>query len=203
MASSAIYRYFASRDDLLTALIIEAYNDLGQMVEDADERVANRQDLAARWLAICRALRDWALANPHQWALIYGTPIQNYSAPEDTIGAATRATGRMMSLLIEASTDGASDRTVRNEVGLRSEVGLLSPMLYETVWGAAPNLREEQVVEGVGAWAQVIGLVTLELFGHLNNVIADRDGSFTQLVVGMGDRLGVRAPSNSYVAVEE
>ena len=38
MVSSAIYRYFPSRDDLLTALILDAYNALGAAVEAAEAR---------------------------------------------------------------------------------------------------------------------------------------------------------------------
>src|SRR5690349_16296680 len=60
MVSSAVYRYFPSRDDLLTALIIESYDELGGSVEAADAAVADRDDLAARFLAVCHAIHDWA-----------------------------------------------------------------------------------------------------------------------------------------------
>src|SRR5215467_9079408 len=71
MASSAVYRYVASRDDLLTRLIIDAYNSLGSAAESAESPV-DRADLAGRWSAVCHAARSWALANPNEWALIYG-----------------------------------------------------------------------------------------------------------------------------------
>jgi AcrR family transcriptional regulator len=76
MASSAIYRYFASRDELLTALIIDAYDALASAAEAA----ASRADLPGRWLAACHAVRAWALANPHEYALIYGSPVPGYHA---------------------------------------------------------------------------------------------------------------------------
>ena len=37
MVSSGIYRYFKSRDELLTALIVDAYEAIGSAVEAADE----------------------------------------------------------------------------------------------------------------------------------------------------------------------
>ena len=86
MVSSAIYRYFPSRDDLLTALIIDAYDALGDAVEAADAAV-DRADLRGRWLAVCRAARAWALAHPAEYALIYGSPVPGYAAPDDTVGA--------------------------------------------------------------------------------------------------------------------
>src|SRR3954471_18027608 len=65
MASSAIYRYFASRDELLTALIIDGYNAVGEAVEQADASCPP-DDHRQRWLAACRAVREWAVAHPHE-----------------------------------------------------------------------------------------------------------------------------------------
>src|SRR3954462_9504215 len=74
VVSSALYRYFASRDELLTALILDAYDSLGEAVEQADAAV-NRADLLGRWLATTHAVRSWALARPTEYALIYGSPV--------------------------------------------------------------------------------------------------------------------------------
>src|ERR1700760_2130558 len=74
MVSSAIYRYFPSRDELLTALIVDAYDALGAQVEAADAGVA-RDDLRGRWMACGRAVREWALATPAEYALIFGSPV--------------------------------------------------------------------------------------------------------------------------------
>src|SRR3954451_5317950 len=87
LASSAVYPYFASRDALLPALIIDAYDSVGAAAERATAGVSAPVE---RWLALARAVRDWALADPHQWALIYGSPVPGYQAPQDTIGPATR-----------------------------------------------------------------------------------------------------------------
>src|SRR2546421_368748 len=66
MVSSAVYRYVASRDELLTLLIIDGYNALGAAAEQAEQAVA-RPDLVGRWLVLCHAVRDWALASPHEY----------------------------------------------------------------------------------------------------------------------------------------
>ena len=89
MVSSAVYRYFASRDELLTALIIDAYDALGTAAEQAEAAV-DRDDLTGRWLALCHAVRDWALERPHEYALIYGSPVPGYQAPRDTVAPAVR-----------------------------------------------------------------------------------------------------------------
>src|SRR3954471_654211 len=85
MVSSAVYRYFPSRDSLLTALIVEAYDGLGTAVERAVAKVP-ADDLVGRWNTICDRVRRWAIANPHEYALIYGSPVPGYRAPVTTIG---------------------------------------------------------------------------------------------------------------------
>src|SRR6478736_9694910 len=73
MASSAVYRYVESRDALLTLLIIEAYDAVGHVAEEAAGRPATGP--AAAWLEVARAVRGWALEQPYSFELIYGTPV--------------------------------------------------------------------------------------------------------------------------------
>ena len=101
MVSSALYRYFASRDDLLTALIIDAYNALGAAVEDADAAVTERSDLRGRLLILGRAVRRWALANPAEYALIFGSPVPGYAAPADTVVAAQRTPDVLLGIFVD------------------------------------------------------------------------------------------------------
>jgi len=106
MVSSAIYRYFPSRDDLLTTLIIDGYNAIGAAVEKA-EAACPRDGYQGRWLAGCQAVRDWALAHPHEYALVYGSPVPGYEAPEQTIGPASRAAAVLGGIVSDAQRDGA------------------------------------------------------------------------------------------------
>ncbi|MDT4915280.1 MAG: hypothetical protein QOC66_4408, partial [Pseudonocardiales bacterium] len=89
VVSSAVYRYFASRDELLTALILDGYVSMAEAIEQA-ESAAPRRDLVGRWMAIGRAARAWSIAHQHEYALLYGSPVPGYAAPQDTIGPATR-----------------------------------------------------------------------------------------------------------------
>ena len=85
----ALYRYVKSRDDLLTLLIVDAYESLGKAVEEAEGRIP-RGDLEGRWVALWRATRAWALEHRNEYGLIYGTPVPGYQAPPETIPAASR-----------------------------------------------------------------------------------------------------------------
>src|SRR5436305_3883754 len=71
MVSSAVYRYFPSRDDLLTSLIVDAFDAVGRAAEEAMD--AHQPRVLPRWMAVAGAIRQWALDNPHDYALVYGS----------------------------------------------------------------------------------------------------------------------------------
>jgi AcrR family transcriptional regulator len=193
MASSAIYRYFPSRDDLLTALIVDAYDAVGAAAEDADAGCV-RSDYGGRWLAIGRAVRSWAVANPHEYALVYGSPVPGYRAPEDTIGPASRVTLVLSGLVDEAHVAGA----LHEPPGASA----LSP-LDATVVGetrrladlAFPHVSDEVVVRALIAWTQLFGMVSFELFGHFHSVIDDVGPVFTRALLETGHQIGFPAPA--------
>jgi len=169
MASSAVYRYFASRDELLTALIIEAYDAVGAAAERAAE---SREDPFDRWLALSHAVREWALADPHQWALIYGSPVPGYQAPRDTVGPATRGTfvlGGILSDGVELGLLDASDETLPETV--RQDLSALRELAF-------PNVPEPLLARGMGAWVLIFGAVSFELFGQFDTVLNDRRAFF-------------------------
>jgi hypothetical protein len=89
VVSSAVYRYVASRDDLLTLLVVDGYDELGDAVDAAVARV-DPADHRGRLMAIGRAVRTWAVAEPATYALLFGSPVPGYHAPaERTTGPGT------------------------------------------------------------------------------------------------------------------
>jgi AcrR family transcriptional regulator len=209
MASSAIYRYFASRDDLLTALIIDAYDTVGALVETAEAAVA-REDHLGRWRTIGTTLRSWAKANPHEYALIYGSPVPGYVAPADTIGPATRIPAVMLGLLADVHAAGAEPTTAgghaepghadgepRLDEDLRLDADLLldeATLAELRAIGAfvEADLPPTVVIDALRAWGEVFGLLSLELFGHFANVITDMDAFFDNALERSGRSIGAR-----------
>ena len=74
VSGPALYRYFAGRDDLLTELVIDAYNDLADALGAAISH-APGQEPRARLEAMARGYRSWALAEPHRYRLLFGPPL--------------------------------------------------------------------------------------------------------------------------------
>jgi AcrR family transcriptional regulator len=193
MVSSALYRYFASRDDLLTALIIDAYDAVGAAAEaavgDASEGVERR------FLLVARAIRAWALANPHDYALVYGSPVPGYRAPQDTIPAAQRVSLVPLAIVVDGVHSGEIDTTRSLAVPRAVHADLAS--IRDQV---APGVPDEVLGRVLLVWTQLFGALSFELFGHLHRVIYDYDAFFDHqvrraaqmLIAGRGDGLGAR-----------
>lgn len=195
MVSSALYRYFASRDDLLTALILDAYNTLGETVEAADAAVTDRDDLRARWLAATRAVRGWALTNPAEYALLYGSPVPGYKAPQDTIPAAVRTTVVLARILSDGFASGTRANSTATAPSSGTGARLTSTVrsdLKRAADAIAPGLPEDLLMLGLTSWVQLFGVLSFELFGQFNNVITAHAEYFDQQMELMADLLGYR-----------
>ncbi|GAB2807743.1 TetR/AcrR family transcriptional regulator [Streptomyces chlorus] len=186
MASSALYRYFPSRDDLLTALIIDAYNSLGEAVETVHDEVADTSP-ARRWTVMCEGARTWALGHSHEYALIYGSPVPGYKAPDTTVPAASRLAFLAFDILRDAHRCSALALPPLS-AGLRPEAERMAADL-------APDLPPEVVVAMVAAWAELFGLVGFELFGQFHRVVEDRERFFRHAVDRLARSVGLPAAS--------
>ena len=180
VVSSAVYRYFASRDDLLTALLVDSYDEFGAAVEAADRGV-RRSDFTGRWRAVASAMRRWALDHPADYALLFGTPVPGYAAPQDTIGPASRYTTVLLRLLADINAAGIR-HPARLPRTLRADLANLPALM-------GLEIEESSVVVGMAAWATVHGAINLELFGHLRNVVERTDEWFEAVVANEGRRL--------------
>jgi AcrR family transcriptional regulator len=187
LASSALYRYFPSRDDLLTALIVEAYTALGDAVEAADAP-SDRGDVTARFVAVCRAARGWARTHPHEYALIYGSPVPGYRAPQATIDPAARIPIAVFRPLLDGWRAGLVD--LPNDAPLTA--GLTGQL--ETVAAViAPDLPPAAIGAAIGAWIQLFGMISFELFGHLVGSVDPADEFFEREIAVLAGRLGLPA----------
>ena len=186
MVSSAVYRYFPSRDDLLTALIVDAYESLGMAAVEA-ERSVPRDDLIGRWMAATRAVRTWALDRPHEYALIFGSPVPGYEAPQDTIDPATIVPRLLLDIVTDAVDNGieVGDRNRRMPAPVRADLRQLRE-------SAVAGVPDEALMRALMAWTQLIGAISFELFGHLHNVIFDFAAYFGHQMRIVGDELGLR-----------
>lgn len=201
VASSAVYRYVASRDALLTLLIIEAYDAVGTACEGAAAAARAAGEPPARvWLAVGRAFRAWALANPRSYELIYGTPVPGYAAPQDTVAPATRVWAVIVGIVLDAHADGSLD-----PAGPEFDAdGLADPGVMAfgraladdparaAALAARPAWSEREAVRAFALFAALLGAVTAELFGHFHRVTADGARAFDVILATASAGVGLR-----------
>jgi AcrR family transcriptional regulator len=202
MVSSAVYRYVASRDELLTLLIVDAYDAVAHAVEEAEAKV-DREDLTGRWSAAAHAVRDWARGHPHEYALIYGSPVPGYQGNAQTTAAAVRITTVLGSILRDGSTavtagEARPGRWTADAPPAEVLVSDLLPLMATPVFafpdGTPAGIDPALMMRGLMAWVQIFGLVSFELNGQFANALHDVDAMYAHAVDLMADDLFVPVP---------
>ncbi|MFD5553955.1 TetR/AcrR family transcriptional regulator [Streptomyces sp. NPDC127068] len=170
MTASAIYSYFATRDDLITTLIGDVYTSAVDAAEAARDAVPE-SDPGARIMAWVQAMRAWALANPEGFRLIYGDPVPGYRPPDDGPGqqAERRACSALLGL-VDAAWPTARGR--RSE-GRAYDWADFHPDLVAHVREDFPDLPPAGVAMTLSVWGRMHGLLALEIYGHLRTFIHD------------------------------
>jgi AcrR family transcriptional regulator len=167
VSGPALYRYFASRDELLTELTIDAYHDLADALTAASHPVSaaasqpEGQDPRARFETAARAYRSWALAQPHRYRLLFGPPLPGYDAhAQPLVDAATAS----MNVLLDTL----------GELGECPADPLPQPLASQLeAWGRALAAAPATGLRAILAWSRLHGLVSLEIAGNFASMGLD------------------------------
>ncbi|CAM3073861.1 TetR/AcrR family transcriptional regulator [Saccharomonospora xinjiangensis] len=190
MVSSALYRYFPSRDDLLTALIIDAYNSLGEAAETA---VLRHEHPRAQWIEACHAVREWARRNPHEYLLVYGSPVPGYHAPQDTIGPAGRVPRALVAVLRTAVARDEITGDAKEELEAQDLPAALLPQL-DIVAAALGEVSAPLLARGLAALTQLFGMIGFELTGQFTKSLDPADAFVSHTIERMADFVGLAPP---------
>lgn len=183
VSGSALYRYFANRDELLTALVIDAYHDLRDALAHALESCTADQGPADRIGVVARAYRAWAVAEPHRYELLYRSPLPGYDPHIESVAAAARP---LMAVLLVAlhGLDLPDQPSEPSGVEKHS----LEPYRNEEVL-AERGVNSAQFRLGVSVWSRLHGIVSLELGGAFSAMELDPDALFENEVRVLVERI--------------
>ncbi|WP_343244547.1 TetR/AcrR family transcriptional regulator [Streptomyces sp. SID11385] len=186
MTAGAIYSYYDTRDDLITALVADVYNSLAQALEDAV--AAAPPGPVAKVVAYGHAYRDWAVANPHEFRLVYGDPAPGYQVPEQgpAADAEHRACTALTGVVVEAWPWA---QRLHAESGYAWED--YDPDFAATVRAAFPDLQPAAVAVALRLWGRLHGLVSLEIYGHLRPQVQDPDELYRAELLDLTHWLGL------------
>ncbi|MFD9795768.1 TetR/AcrR family transcriptional regulator [Streptomyces sp. NPDC059070] len=191
LSGPALYRYFASRDDLLSDLIRDAYDDLAWTVaHTSGDRAAGPRSalhaLADAWL-------DWATAQPHRYLLIQGPPVPGYAAPPDALERARAALGPFLLLFAAGDPVEVFRPTVAEMAAWVREDDSVADWLQERARLVPGDPRAGTALAGaVLAWSQLHGTVSLAVSGQYEGMRQRARTLLTAQVDALAD--GFRLP---------
>lgn len=201
VVSSAVYRYVASRDELLTLLVVQGYTELGDAVDVAVDRVGEtgpgryRQQFGA----LADAVRDFARREPAVYALLFGAPVPGYAAPaERTTVPGTRVVVRLVHLVVGAWRAGVLPEPPASELapGLAADIDriLSDPLVMPTGSDPEPPFPAELAARVLLVWPALFGAVSWEVFGQYGaGTLADPAALFAHSVELLAGQLGFPA----------
>ena len=191
MTAAAIYGYFPTRDDLITTLIVDVHTSLVEAVEGARD-VVPADDAAGRITAWALAFREWALANPEGFRLVYGDPVPGYHVPAG--GAAPDAEHRTcagITGLVAAAWPAAEAQPVADGAYEWSD---FAPELVGPTRSEFPDLPPAALAVALRMWGRMHGLVALEVYGHLRGQTPRPDKVYRSEVRDLITSLGLPLP---------
>lgn len=179
LSGPALYRYFANRDDLVSALIRDAYDDLATAVSTGTGAGSPR----ARLRRVVKAYRDWARAQPHRYLLIFGSPLPGYVAPAATVHDARSALGPFLAVFAAAEPDSAVTPVVDQMAEWIAREREVATWVVEHV--EDPRTAATALAGALAAWSRLHGVVGLEVVGQFDGMGHDPatllDSEITQL----------------------
>ena len=169
ITAPAIYNYFPQLDDLITALISDAFTELADAMDAAEAAAATARPYD-KIMALCLAYRDWAMAHPTFFQLLYGNPIPGYHVPEAlTVPLAQRPFKGLFRWFIHAYLAG--------ELTIPDEYAAVPPVMAEAAatWKRSSGIEMPDALLALlmSGWSRIHGAVLLELFGHLEPMVGD------------------------------
>ncbi|ATL86952.1 TetR-like C-terminal domain-containing protein [Streptomyces malaysiensis] len=191
LALSEVEAVYPHRDDLLTALLIDAYDDSAAAMEQADAAAREAGASAgARLLAATRALRRWSFANPGEFTLVYGSPVPDYHAPQDTVPPASR-TPAVLAGIVRSALEAGELTAPRREV---PGPPLLLPEAVQ-LFGGTPEAPYADLIErGIVLWSNLIGLLVFQVFSRTHDSVRDEAAFFDYAIAVAAEGIGLVVP---------
>ena len=157
MSGPSMYRYFASRHELLATLVTESYEDLADTLAAAAHD-ARRRAPEGRARAVLQACREWALGYPYRYRLVFGSTYSSGALdPDRIIPAAHRA----MNVIVVSLTELASPSAlpIVTDAVLARELNAWGT--FDGVDSPGPGV----LLLSLTAWTRLHGIISLEIEG--------------------------------------
>jgi AcrR family transcriptional regulator len=172
VTTPALYRYYPSRDDLVTALIQEAYVSFIETLEAARDGIPD-DDHVGRFRSLYLAYHTWAVKNPQQYSLIFGNPVPGYQLDPQVSELADRSFQVLLEMIEKAVQAGRIHFSIE---GLSPSDELRKALGSEPPHGKAYSAQVMYLA--LVSWSFMHGVTSLELSGRYPHLIKNTISEF-------------------------
>jgi len=172
ITAPAIYNYFPRLEDLITALIVDAFTALGDAIEQADTITGSNLQ---KMRSMIMTYRQWAVAHPVDFQLIFGNPIPGYVAPAEVTVPLVR---RPFQTLYIRFAEAQRQQEIRLPACYQQVPGEISAHLAWWKKESGAEVDDALFCLLMIAWARIHGMVVLELNHHLQPTIGDAEALY-------------------------
>jgi AcrR family transcriptional regulator len=191
MTAPALYRYVASYQELvdLVAFEIDKAATIGFRVAAARQP---EDDPAGQLLCASVAFRRWALESPREFSLVFANPVAVGACVRRELLTSATSGHFFNALLIRVWEKYRFPHPELSEVEPAVAQALEEP-LFPIDLALLPDGHRGLLWVFMNAWAALYGVVTLEVFGHLDPRIIESGAIFSAMVHEWMPRLGMDA----------
>ncbi|MEU8353884.1 TetR-like C-terminal domain-containing protein, partial [Streptomyces sp. NPDC048845] len=153
------------RDDLLSSLIRDAYDDAAAAVGRAGARLPGSPRAGLH--ALADAYLGWAAAEPQRYLLIQGSPVPGYSAPPDTLDRARAVMGPFTEVFARGEPrDAVRPVVAETAEWLRTDESAAAWIRDRTGLSSGDDRAATALAGTVLAWSALHGTVSLAVTGQ-------------------------------------
>lgn len=185
VTAPALYKHVNGRDELLTLLIAACGNEVADACAAARD-ACDPQDFTHQLARATDAFRAWSLANRPEFGLIYGTPITGYQAPQ---GGPTAESSRRFGAVFAEIYFGLLSTNRLRLIDRDSMSDQLVAAITAKPLPGAHHLPPEAAYQFAMGWHRMLGMVSVEVAGHLDWVMDDSDAFVERQLQALGEEL--------------
>ncbi|GDY30910.1 TetR/AcrR family transcriptional regulator [Gandjariella thermophila] len=206
ITAPALYRYYNSREDLLRQLCDDICLDVSGHLS-ADLAGIPEGDTTAQVFAVCRGFRRWALAHPHEFALVFASPEGSKAPPageagECGPGPAHDQFGRVFLMVagrVLITHEVRPPRPVAIPRALVADLeafrdALLASLAEHGIEVPPERLGLDTVYFMLQFWVRLYGHVALEVFGRFPIAVSDPEPMFESMLTDLATQVGLQVP---------
>ncbi|YCK38083.1 TetR/AcrR family transcriptional regulator [Actinomadura sp. ATCC 39365] len=187
MSGPALYHYYAGHDELVGAVTADFFRELAAAMAQARDTCAGAPT-GDRLLAVCRAMRAWAIAHPAEFGWIFASPIAPPNRRPDSVRhqAALRFEQVLLDLTIELWQ--TQPFPVPDLADLPASLREQLTAYADSIDGRLPP---EAAHVFLSCWIRLYGLLCMEVLHQLDFAYTDMEPVFEECLHDLAVTLGI------------